>query len=169
MIIVNPTNPKKDESSRIKSKVKSGHIKPKESFTNVLNEKISFEFSEAIDELLNDLKEEEIRMESEYLKRIKEEEFEIGRLRKYGELISEYPDILKFLYIEKLSDKIEVIVLPQDEKTGFPVMLEHLEDSRVKDLLPEEPEPKAPEKSFVPEEQESEPDFAEEPEKEIKG
>jgi hypothetical protein len=107
-------------------------------------------------------------MESEYLKRIKEEEFEIGRLRKYGELISEYPNILKFLYIEKLSDKIEVIVLPQDEKTGFPEMLEHIEDVRAKDLLPEEPSADVPEKSFSPERPKAAPDFPEEPEKEIK-
>ena len=59
MIIINSANLKKEENSRVKSKVKSGHINPKESFSHVLNEKISFEFSDAIEELLNDLDKEE--------------------------------------------------------------------------------------------------------------
>jgi hypothetical protein len=113
-----------------------------------------------------DLKEEEMRLESENLKKQKEEELEIGRLRKYGEVISEYPDILKYLYIEKLGDKIEVIVLPQDESTGFPKMLEHLEESREEEFQPGEAAPSVPEKSFAPEVPEAKTDITEEPPKE---
>ncbi len=106
------------------------------------------------------LKEEEMRMDSEYLKKYKAVEFELGRLRKYGELISEYPDILKFLYIEKLSEKIEVVVLPQDEKTGFPKMLEHMESGKEKLFLPDET---VPEESIFPSEPEAERNFSEKP------
>jgi hypothetical protein len=106
------------------------------------------------------LKEEEMRMDSEYLMKRKEEEFELVRLRKYGELISEYPDILKFLYIEKLSEKIEVIVLPQNEKTGFPEMLEHVESGKEKLFLPDETVPKEP---VSPSEPEIERNFSEKP------
>ncbi|MBN2039218.1 MAG: DUF327 family protein [Spirochaetes bacterium] len=59
MIIVNSTNAKKEENSKVKSGSKTGHVKSKDSFGRVLSEKISFEFAGAIDELLNDLKEEE--------------------------------------------------------------------------------------------------------------
>jgi len=101
-----------------------------------------------------------MRMDSEQLKKRKEEEFELERLRKYGELISEYPDILKFLYLEKLSEKIEVIVLPQNEKTGFPEMLEHLESGKEKLILPDETIPK---ESIAPSEPETEKSFSEKP------
>ena len=62
MITVNPTDPKKDDNSRIKPKKRSNPIKQKkESFDIALNERISFDFQDAIDDLLNDLKEEEKR------------------------------------------------------------------------------------------------------------
>ena len=106
------------------------------------------------------IKEEEMRIDSEQLKKRKEEEFELDRLRKYGELISEYPDILKFMYIEKLSEKIEVIVLPQNEKTGFPEMLEYLESGKEKLILPDETVPK---ESISLSEPEAEGSFSEKP------
>jgi len=72
------------------------------------------------------LKEEELKEYSQYSIQEKEREIELEKLRRYGELIREYPEILKYLYIQKFGERAEVIVIPQDEKTGFPSMLESL-------------------------------------------
>jgi hypothetical protein len=75
-------------------------------------------------ERLYALKEEELKGESAYKEKQREEDIEFYRLKKYGELIEEYPDLLKYFYIQKFGEKAEVMVLPQDEATGFPKMLE---------------------------------------------
>ncbi|MBN2403908.1 MAG: DUF327 family protein [Spirochaetes bacterium] len=59
MINVSPANAKKEENSRVKSKIKSHNAGVNESFNSVLTDRISFEFQGSIDELLNDLKDEE--------------------------------------------------------------------------------------------------------------
>jgi len=70
------------------------------------------------------LKQEELKQYSQYNIQEKEREIELERLREYGELIREYPEILKYLYIQKFGERAEVIVIPQDEQTGYPRMLE---------------------------------------------
>jgi len=80
------------------------------------------------------LKEQELKGESAFKKKQREEDIEFYRLEKYGELIEEYPDLLKYFYIQKFGEKAEVLVIPQEEKTGFPKMLE------VEKTSPEEPE-----------------------------
>ncbi len=72
-------------------------------------------------------KEQELDRESEYLARLKENDLEVDRWRKYGELIDQYPQLLKYFYIEKFSEQADVLVLPQNEATGFPRMLEPME------------------------------------------
>jgi hypothetical protein len=86
-------------------------------------------------ESLYALKEEELKGESSYKEKQRTEDIEFYRLKKYGELIEEYPDLLKYFYIQKFGEKAEVMVLPQDEATGFPKMLE------AEKALPKEPEP----------------------------
>ena len=116
-------------------------------------------------ESLYALKEEGILKESEYLKRQMDEDLEFERLRRYGELISQYPHLLKYFYIQKLSERVEVIVLPQDESTGFPRMLNE-EELGVKRFLPEET---VPEKTVAPSEQEAEWEIQEQPSEEKPG
>ena len=69
-------------------------------------------------------KEEELDRESEQLAIMNEYDMEIERWEKYGELIQKYPELLKFFYIEKFSEQADVLVIPQNESTGFPKMLE---------------------------------------------
>ena len=69
-------------------------------------------------------KEKELDRESENLALLNEYDMEIDRWERYGELIQKYPELLKFFYIEKFSEQADVLVLPQNESTGFPKMLE---------------------------------------------
>jgi hypothetical protein len=69
-------------------------------------------------------KEEELDRETEQLAIMNEYDMEIERWERYGELIQKYPELLKFFYIEKFSEQADVLVLPQNENTGFPKMLE---------------------------------------------
>jgi hypothetical protein len=69
-------------------------------------------------------KEKELEEQAESMKRQFKDDMEIARLRKYGDLLTEYPVLLKYLYIEKFGERAEVMVLPQDQRTGFPLMLE---------------------------------------------
>ena len=69
-----------------------------------------------------------------------EDDIEIARLKKYGELISQYPLLLKYFYIQKFGEKTRVLVLPQDETTGFPKMLEPEDDIVTKEFIPMEHE-----------------------------
>jgi hypothetical protein len=69
-------------------------------------------------------KEEELEEQAEHMKKQFKVDMEIARLRKYGDLLNEYPVLLKYLYIEKFGERAEVVVLPQDQRTGFPPMLE---------------------------------------------
>lgn len=87
------------------------------------------------------LKEKDLKREAEYQMKQKEDDVEIIRLRKYGELISQYPDLLKYFYIQKFGEKIRVLVLPQDERTGFPRMLEPYEEYEKESFIPLEQAP----------------------------
>jgi hypothetical protein len=69
-------------------------------------------------------KEQELDRESENLALMNEYDMEIDRWERYGKLIQKYPELLKFFYIEKFSEQADVLVLPQNESTGFPKMLE---------------------------------------------
>lgn len=136
-----------------------------EVYTKALNRYFSYI------EAFNTLKEEELRRESEYRARVAEHDLEIDRWNKYGELISKYPEMLKYFYIEKLGGQIDVLVLPQDERTGFPRFLEPGEDY-LKRLIPPQPtkptpqlQPPIPEKEkAVPPELQPAPEKEEAPE-----
>lgn len=91
-------------------------------------------------EKLSRIRTDDMKQESEYRLMKEKDDVEIARLRKYGELISEYPELLKYFYIEKFGDKTRVLVLPQDESTGFPRMLEPDEPRKEKELIPIEPD-----------------------------
>jgi hypothetical protein len=83
-------------------------------------------------------KEEALVKESDLQKKRQEEDLEFYRLEKYGELISQYPDLLKYFYIQKFGEKAEVLVLPHDEITGFPKMLEPDATRESKGILSED-------------------------------
>jgi len=70
------------------------------------------------------LEQEKLSKDMEYKSRISENDAEIDRWKKYGELIERYPELLKYFYIQKFSEQADVLVLPQDEATGFPKMLD---------------------------------------------
>ena len=115
-------------------------------------------------------KEDELDRESEYLARMKENDLEIDRWEKYGELIKKYPELLKYFYIEKFSGQVDVLVLPQNEATGFPKMLEPWEfPPREPPQTMEKPAPSVKQEEGVPapldteetEEEAEEPDTAE--------
>jgi len=95
-------------------------------------------------EVVYRLKEEELGKDAENRLKMSETDIELDRWRKYGELISQYPELLKYFYIQKFSEQAEVLVLPQDEKTGFPRMLEP-EESHKRYFPPEpvKPQPEA--------------------------
>jgi len=99
-------------------------------------------------EISYSLKEEELKKESEYKQKMMEDNVEIEKLKKYGELISQYPDMLKYFYIQKFGEKAEVIVLPQDEKTGFPRMFEKEKESIPQNGVPEQKIMPEEEKAF---------------------
>lgn len=67
---------------------------------------------------------ERLQQEAEKQARIGEVELEIERWERYGRLLARYPDLLKYFYIQKLSEQAEVVVIPEDRYTGFPRMLE---------------------------------------------
>jgi hypothetical protein len=115
-------------------------------------------------------KEDELDRESVYLARMKENDLEIDRWEKYGELIKKYPELLKYFYIEKFSGQADVLVLPQNETTGFPKMLEPREfPPREPPQTMEKPAPSVQQEEEVPaprhteetEEEAEQPDTAE--------
>jgi hypothetical protein len=65
-----------------------------------------------------------LRLEAEQQARLAEAESEIERWEMYGRLLEQYPDLLKYFYIEKLADNIRVVLLPENQQTGFPRFLE---------------------------------------------
>ncbi len=89
-------------------------------------------------ENLYNIKEEKLVKDLDLQKKRQEEDLEFYRLEKYGELISQYPDLLKYFYIQKFGERAEVLVLPHDEITGFPKMFEPDAMRELKGLLPED-------------------------------
>jgi len=85
-------------------------------------------------------REEELAQEHDFQAQVHKNDAEIDRLGKYGELITKYPDLLKFFYIEKFSDQADVLILPEDEKTGYPKMLEERDE---RDARPQEKPPRS--------------------------
>ncbi len=43
----------------------------------------------------------------------------IEELKMYGQLFKEYPEALNYLYLERLSDKVNILVAPKDTKSLF--------------------------------------------------
>jgi hypothetical protein len=99
-------------------------------------------------------KREELDRESAYLARTRENDLEIDRYKKYGELIERYPELLKYFYIQRLSEQTDVLVLPQNESTGLPKMLEPWEQLEKK---PESAQRPAPSTGKLQEEEPPEP------------
>ncbi len=102
-------------------------------------------------------KEEELTREAEYLAKSQESDLEIERWKKYGELISQYPDLLKYFYIQKFSEQADVLILPQEQSTGFPQMLEPQEFFR-KEFVPPEIQEPIPKESIPEQEQPESPE-----------
>ena len=115
MINVTPANAKKEDNSKVKSKIKSHNAKLNESFNTVLTDRISFEFQGSIDELFNDLKDEEndfLANQSLYylnryrsivekiLKKILNEGFETLKLKRLRR------DKADFVIVNKINDKL---------------------------------------------------------------
>ena len=115
MINVTPANAKKEDNSKVKSKIKSHNAKLNESFNAVLTDRISFEFQGSIDELFNDLKDEEndfLANQSLYylnryrsivekiLKKILNEGFETLKLKRLRR------DKADFVIVNKINDKL---------------------------------------------------------------
>ncbi len=97
-------------------------------------------------------KKEKLKARAELEAQLDRTKSEVEQLREYGKLIAEYPDILKYLYIKKLSDKVEVVVLPEG-KDGLPSFLEKGANISKKNFIPipEVPEKVLP-RSNIPEE-----------------
>ena len=115
MINVTPANAKKEDNSKVKSKIKSHNAKLNESFNTVLTDRISFEFQGSIDELFNDLKDEEKDfLANQYLyylnryrsivekvlKKILNEGFETLKLKRLRR------DKADFVIVNKINDKL---------------------------------------------------------------
>jgi uncharacterized protein YaaR (DUF327 family) len=115
LINVTPANAKKDDNSKVKSKIKSHNAKINESFNSVLTDRISFEFQGSIDELFNDLKEEEKNFLSnqtlfflnryrsiveKILKKILNEGYETLKLKRLRK------DKADFIIVNKINDKL---------------------------------------------------------------
>lgn len=123
--------------SEVKTQIAFSVIPQIETYQKALSR--YFEYMENISRM----KTEDIKLESKHRLMREEDDVEIERLRKYGELIDQYPGLLKYFYIEKFSEQTRVLVLPESESTGFPKMLEQDETGRQKELLQPEPEQKA--------------------------
>ncbi|MFW6181003.1 MAG: hypothetical protein ACOC8N_04575 [Spirochaetota bacterium] len=67
---------------------------------------------------------ERLQQEAEKQARIGEVEMEMERWERYGRLLARYPHLLKYFYIQKLSEQARVVVVPEDRYTGFPRLLE---------------------------------------------
>ncbi len=115
MINITPAGAKKEENSKVKSKIKSHNAKTNESFNAVLNDRISFEFRGSIDELFNELQEEErnfLSNQSLYylnryrsivekiLKKILNEGFETQKLKRLRK------DKADFIIVKKINEKL---------------------------------------------------------------
>jgi uncharacterized protein YaaR (DUF327 family) len=115
LINVTSTNPKKEDNSRVKSKLKSQQIKSNKSFDVALHDRVAFEFDGAIDELFNDLKEEEksfLENQNLYfmnrykavvekiLKKILDEGYETSKLRRLRR------DKADFVIVNKINSRL---------------------------------------------------------------
>lgn len=66
-------------------------------------------------------KEEKESMESQAVWNSEKRKIEqnIEELKMYGKLFKEYPEALNYLYLQKLSDRVNIIVAPKDTKSLF--------------------------------------------------
>jgi len=83
-------------------------------------------------------KEEELKRKAEATIKYEKDKAELKHLEDIGILVEKYPNLLKYMYIEKLGDKIHVVVLPEG-KSGFPSITES-----------ETPEITTGKKNFIP-------------------
>lgn len=70
-------------------------------------------------------KEDKEKLESEAVWNAEKRKIEqhIERLQMYGKLFKEYPEALNYLYLQKLSDRVNIIVAPKDTKSIFAPLL----------------------------------------------
>jgi len=71
-------------------------------------------------------KKQEILLSKKLIKEKHENELYFEKLLKISSLLKENPEILKFIYIDKLGDDIKVII--SSDKTGFPAMFNDRSD-----------------------------------------
>ncbi len=64
-------------------------------------------------------KKEEIKRQAVWDLEKKKVEHHIEQLKMYGKLFKEYPEALNYLYLKKLSDKVNILVAPKDTKSLF--------------------------------------------------
>lgn len=75
---------------------------------------------------------EEILLSKKLLKEKYENELYFEKLLKMSSVLKDNPDILKFIYIDKMGDKIKVII--SSDKTGLPAMFNEVEDKTKPDV-----------------------------------
>jgi hypothetical protein len=92
-------------------------------------------------ESLYALKEEELKGESSYKEKQRTEDIEFYRLKKYGELIEEYPDLLKYFY-RSLGKKRRSWSCPKTRQPGS------RRCSRLKKRSPKSPSPQKKNRSL---------------------
>jgi uncharacterized protein YaaR (DUF327 family) len=146
LINVTSTNPKKEDNSRIKSKLKSQNIKSGKSFDVVMHDRVAFEFEGAIDQLFNELKEEEksfLQNQTLYylnryksiveqiLKKILDEGFETAKLKRLRK------DKADFIIINKINSRLFDIAKEITNKSRAFNLLKTVEEIRglIFDLL----------------------------------
>jgi len=81
-------------------------------------------------------------IESSLKEKEAQEESKLLVLKKYGELFREYPELLKYMYLERFGSNANVVVIPIEPETGFPKLLENLPYGRgpgTEEALPKEP------------------------------
>jgi len=79
-------------------------------------------------------KEEELKRKAEATVKYEKDKAELKHLEDIGILVEKYPNLLKYMYIEKLGDKIHVVVLPE----GTPEFKENTQkNSRTSESVPE--------------------------------
>ena len=85
------------------------------------------------------IKKEELKVKSKATAKYEENRAELKHLEDIGILVEKYPNLLKYMYIEKLGNKINVVVLPEG-KSGFPSITE---SERLPEISPSK-------KNFIP-------------------
>ncbi len=117
------------------------------SFEKYLQKKQELKKLEELDNKFKDQERQFLLKKSQYEAEIKnlqnkeklKIESEIEKLKMYGKLFKEYPETLNYLYLNKLSDKINILVSPKDAKSFFAPFLPP-KKKKIEQLLPKKKE-----------------------------